>query len=94
VPIDDDRGQLYAFGMTKPSKPEAPFRFDAALSVDDNIQSFLAVLDKRDPALAEIFRKNIGTMLPLPSEGAARSAVRLKFSSSVAKAIDSLGTHD
>jgi hypothetical protein len=78
--------------MTKPPKTEAPFRFDAALSVDVNIQSFLAVLDKRDPALADIFRKNIGTMLPLPSDGGSRSAARLKFSSSVAKAIDALDT--
>lgn len=66
-----------------------PFRFDAALTPQQNIDKYFDHMETEFPEQTKLLKDNIGKMLPLPPE-AARTAQRQKFTSELVKSFDTV----
>ncbi len=65
-----------------------PFQFDLNLSSDKNIEQFLDHMAAVDKDFAELLRKLLPQLLPVPEGQSQRQSTRLGFNSQVAKHLD------
>lgn len=65
-----------------------PFNFDLNLPPDKNIEKFYDHMASVDKDFAELLRKLLPKLLPVPEPQAQRQSVRVNFNSEVAKHLD------
>jgi hypothetical protein len=65
-----------------------PFNFDLNLSPETNIEKFYDYMATVDKDFAEILRKELPKLIPVPEGQTQRQSARLAFASEVAKFLD------
>ena len=77
--------------MPPPSQPESScLQFDANLSADDNIRTFLNGLKQQDPDLAAVLETHHDELLKLPEDAAQRGIARSALNKTIAGELDKL----
>lgn len=67
------------------------FDFDGNRTAQENIENFLAHLEKTNKAFGQLLRKHLDKMLPL-QDPSKRSAMRASFNDEIKKHLDSILT--
>jgi hypothetical protein len=74
--------------MTSPAVTPPTFTPDATQSPEENLDRYWAYLSAINPTFTRLLRQGVDALIPLPETPTRKAAIRTKFHTGVAQALD------